>query len=269
MLIFVLGIAALYSVLAVGMFIFQKHLIHVPFKAYVGDPSARGLDYESVTLVPSAEDAKLSGWFVEQPDARFTALVFGGNAGNMSYMLDTVELFADLGLSVFIYDYRSFGSSEGKLTERAMYDDAELAWEYLTQTRQIPPDRIVVFGRSLGGAVASWVATQYQPAALIMESVFTKLEDMGKVHYRWIPTKYLLRFRYDNLSRIDQVRCPILFIHSREDELTPFAHSERLYDAATADKHLLAISGNHASGFLESGTVYTEGIEDFLRRVLK
>ena len=266
LIIFVLGLSSIYVMVAAGAFVFQKHLIHVPFAKYVATPDDRGMPFESVVLNQHNDNAKLNGWFVKHPDSQYSVLVLGGNAGNMSYMLDTVELFYKLGYSVFTYDYRGFGASEGKLTEPAMYDDASLAWNYLTETKQIAPENIVIFGRSLGTAVASWIANEFNPAALIMESGFTSLENLGAIYYKWLPTKYLLKFRYDSLSRISKVTCPILYIHSTEDELIPYTQSEKLYAASTAEKTLLAISGNHASGYFDSGETYTNGIENFLNQ---
>lgn len=265
LIIFLLGLASIYTIVLAGTFIFQKHLIHVPFAGYVATPTDRGMRFESVTLRQQNDTARLNGWFVEHSDAQFTVLVFGGNAGNMSYMLDTVHMFHEMGYSVFIFDYRGYGASEGELTESAMYDDARLAWNHLTDTRQILPDNIIVFGRSLGAAMASWVASEYKPAALIMESGFTSLERLGAIYYKWLPISYLLRFRYDNLSRIANVNCPVLFIHSSEDELVPYSESVDLYRATTAERSLLTISGNHARGYLDSGEAYTNGIEAFLK----
>ena len=266
LIIFVLGLSSIYVMVAAGAYVFQKHLIHVPFAKYVATPDDRGMPFESVILKQQNDTAKLNGWFVKHPDSKNGVLVLGGNAGNMSYMLDSVELFYKLGYSVFIYDYRGFGASEGILTESAMYDDASLAWNYLTQTRQIAPDNIVIFGRSLGTAVASWIASKFNPAALIMESGFSSLEKLGTIYYKWLPTKYLLKFRYDSLSRISKVKCPTLYIHSTEDELIPYSQSEELYAASTSEKSLLTISGNHARGYFDSGETYTKGIEDFLKQ---
>ena len=267
--IFFLGLVCIYVALAGGIFYFQKRLIHVPFSSYSETPADRGLEFETLKLEHQSDKALLNAWYLEQPELDKTVLLFGGNAGNMSYMLETIEFFYGLGYSVFIYDYRTFGSSTGKLTERAMYDDAEIAWRHLTETKKIPPDRIVLFGRSLGGAMASWLASKYSPGALIMESAFTSMMDMASIYYKWLPTNLLVRFRYDNISRISQIQSPTLYIHSPDDELTPYKFSERLFDAMTIeDKSFLTIHGNHAQGYIESGDLYAGGIDDFLKNYL-
>ncbi len=267
LLLLIIGLASVYVVISAFLFIYQKHLIHVPFTEWTGTPKDKGLTYEDVVLTNSKDHAELHGWFIPHQQSKYTFMLFSGNAGNMSYMLDTFKMFHELGYSIFIYDYRGYGKSRGKLTESAMYSDANLAWTYLTETRNIPAEQIIVFGRSMGAAMATWLATAHKPAALIMESSFTSLVDMGRIYYKWLPTKYLLRWQYDNLSRISTIQSPTLFIHSPDDELIPYLHSERLFEAATARKEFLTISGDHMEGFVESGDVYISGISDFINRL--
>ena len=267
LLLLIIGLASVYVVISAFLFIYQKHLIHVPFTEWIGTPKDKGLTYEDVVLTNSEDHAELHGWFIPHQHSQYTFLLFSGNAGNMSYLLDTLKMFHELGYSIFIYDYRGYGKSRGKMTESAMYSDANLAWTYLTETRNIPAEQIVVFGRSMGTAMATWLATAQMPAALILESSFTSLVDMGRIYYKWLPVKYLLRWHYDNLSRISTVQSPTLFIHSPDDELIPYLHSERLFEAATARKELLTISGDHMEGFLESRAAYLSGISDFINRL--
>lgn len=259
----VVGAALVYSLICIYLFLSQKGLIHIPTKEYLGDPLDHGMDYEKVTL--STDDgAQLYGWFITHPNTEYTLWMFSGNAGNKSYMLDAVRLVYDLGLSVFVYDYRGYGKSTGKLTEQAMYSDAEVAWNFLTQTKQIPPDRIILHGRSLGTAMASWVAAKTKPAGIILESGFTSIDDMAASLYKLIPTKLLLRWSYNNLERISKAKSPILIIHSPDDEMIPYSHALRLLEAAPDNTEFLQISGDHIEGFLNSGEVYTDGIAEFI-----
>ena len=248
------------------LFLAQKSLIHIPYEQLVGTPLDHGMNYEEVVL--AAEDgAKIHGWFIPNPNASHVFLMFCGNAGNKSYMLDAVSMIYKLGYSVFIYDYREFGKSTGKLTEDTMYSDSELAWNYLTQTRGIPADQIVLHGRSLGVAMASWLATKTKPAALIMESGFTSLGDMADFLYKWLPAKAMLKWKYDNVGRINEVTSPILIIHSTDDELIPYSHAQRLFEEAPGTKELITLSGDHLEGYIESGAIYTNGISQFIERV--
>ncbi len=258
------AIAAIYMLIALAVSAYQKNLIHIPYQERTETPLDRGLPFETVRLINALGNGEIHGWFVPNDRSQLTAYMFSGNAGNISYMLDNIEILHQLDLSVFIYDYRSFGPSTGKLTEDTMYSDAEAGWQYLTETRQIPSHRIIVYGRSLGGAMATAVAAKNEPAAVILESTFTSMEAMAKRIYPWLPARLLLRWRYDNLSRITQIQAPVLLIHSPDDELVPYAHSEALYAAARAPKTLAAISGGHIRGFLESGEIYIESIRSFI-----
>ena len=261
-LVLLIGAVSIYSLVCVYLFLAQKRLIHIPTEALLGDPLEHGMNFEEIFL--AADDAQLHGWYVPHPEAEFTIWMFPGNAGNKSYMLDAVELIYDLGISVFIYDYREFGKSTGTLTEQAMYSDAEIAWNYLTQTRQIPPDQIILHGRSLGTAMATWIAAKTEPAGIILESGFTSINDMAATLYQLIPTKLLLRWSYNNLERIPKAKSPILIIHSPDDELIPYSHALRLLEAAPDNTDFLQISGDHIEGFSKSGDVYTNGIAAFV-----
>ncbi len=265
-LIFIVAAIGTYGLICLYMYFSQASMIHLPHLEYVGTPKDNGMDYEDIVIEPD-ETSRLHAWFIPNPDSRYLVWFFSGNAGNKSYMLDSIKIMHDLGFSIFIYDYRGFGRSAGKLNEQIMYQDAEAVWNYLTMERKIPPDEIILHGRSLGTAIASWVATHHEPAALIMESGFTSLSDMGKKYYKWLPIDYLLRWQYDNLSRISSITAPILFIHSRSDELTPYSHSERLFAETTSAKKFVEITGDHLSGFKDSGQIYTDGIVDFINSI--
>ena len=264
----IFALIAIYVTICAFMFFSQKNLIHIPYAQFIDDPSNYGMHYEEVYL--DADDgARLHAWYLPHPEAQYTFWIFSGNAGNKSYMLDSIEMIYKLGYSVFIFDYRGFGPSTGHSSEQAMYRDTELGWAYLTKTRAISPDRIILHGRSLGTAMASWLAANRHPAALIMESGFTSMADMAKRYYRWLPIDLLLRWQYNNLERIASIQSPILFIHSPDDELTPYTHSQQLFDAAPDNKRFLNIFGDHLEGFKESRETYTSGIEDFMTEFVK
>lgn len=263
LLVLLIAAVSVYSLICIYLFLAQKRLIHIPTGELIGDPLEHGMDFEEIVLA-TADDARLHGWFVPHSDSKYTVWMFAGNAGNMSYMLDAIRLIHDLKLSVFIYDYRGFGNSTGNMTEQAMYSDTEAVWDYLTQTRQIPHDRIILHGRSLGTAMASWIAAKTEPAGLIIESGFTSIDDMAADLYKLFPTKLLLRWNYNNLERISKVRSPILIIHSPDDELTPYSHALQLLETASDNTDFLQISGDHLNGFLTSGDVYTDGIAAFV-----
>ncbi len=256
----------IYAAICVFMFFFQKHLIHIPYEQLVGDPLSQGMEFEDLYLT-TPDNARLHAWYIPNSNSDYTFWIFTGNAGNKSYMLDAVQLIYDLGYSVFIYDYRGYGPSKGKLTEQTQYEDAEFLWNYLTQTRNIPPNKIVLHGRSLGTAMASWVATKSEPAALILESGFTSITDMSKHIYGWLPIDLLLRWKYDNLERVTQYFGPTLLIHSPDDEIVPYHHSVRLFEASPGTKQILDLSGTHLEGFMDNKEIYTDGITRFMTLV--
>ncbi len=259
-------VAAGYGVIAGLLYLYQDQLVYFPERALIATPTRAGLAYEPVRFT-STDGVALSGWFIPAPNARATLLFFHGNAGNISHRLESIRQFHQLGLNVFIFDYRGYGESEGVPTEAGTYRDAEAARRYLVETRGLAPEHIVYFGRSLGAAIAAWLATQHPPRALIVESAFTSVPDFGAEIYPWLPVRLLARLRYPTQEYLRSVQAPVLVIHSRDDEIVAFRHGERLYGSANSPKELLEIRGGHNDGFLVSGAHYTRRLDGFLRHV--
>ena len=266
-LLLILGGA--YCSFAAIMFLFQSrfvHLPHIPGRELAATPQQVGLAYESIFLV-TADHVKLHAWFVPAPDAPATVLFCHGNAGNISHRLDSLAIFHRLGVNTLIFDYRGYGQSEGSVSEEGLYRDAEAALRYLEEVRQIPLHDIVFFGRSLGGSVAAWLAARYPPAGLIIESSFTSAPDMAAELYPLLPTRWLTRLQYNTREYLKNVTSPVLIVHSVDDEIIPFRHGQKLYEAAREPKRLLEIRGDHNGGFLITGKRYEQGLQDFLRQV--
>lgn len=262
-----LFVALPYAALVAFLWLRQESMLFLsdmPSREIVATPADIGLRYEPLRL-PTADGETLDAWFVPAPGERAVLLFFHGNAGNISHRLDSVKIFHDLGLSVLIIDYRGYGQSTGRPTEPGTYEDARAAWRYLVEDRHIPAQRIVLFGRSLGGAVATWLATNVTPRALIIESAFRSVPDMAAQIYWFLPVRWLARLQYPVEAMLPQVDAPVLVIHSRDDEIIPFAHGEALYAAAPEPKRLLELQGDHNSGFLQSRARYTAGIDAFLK----
>lgn len=235
----------------------------MPSRDIVATPADIGLRFEALQL-PTADGETLAAWFVPAPQERAVLLFLHGNAGNISHRLDSLRLFHELGLSVLIIDYRGYGQSTGRPTEPGTYEDARAAWRYLVEERAIPERRIVLFGRSLGGAVATWLAANTAPRALIVESAFRSVPDVAAEIYWFLPVRLLARLHYPVESLLPQVSAPVLIIHSRDDEIIPFAHGELLHAAAPEPKKLLELEGDHNTGFLQSRSRYAAGIDAFL-----
>ena len=178
-------------------------------------------------------------------------------------------MYHQLGLAVFIIDYRGYGRSQGRPSEPGTYLDAEAAWNYLTKDKAVPENRIILYGESLGGAVATWLATQHKPGALILESSFTSVMDMGRHYYPYLPIRWISRIKYPTLDRIKEVHVPLLIIHSLTDDIVPYAQGKKLFESAHEPKSFLEITGDHNNGFMESNGRYLDGIDQFISAYFK
>ena len=256
-------VVTIYGSFCLYLFLMQGRMIFYPTGKLTASPADIGLDYESVTLTTS-DHVELHGWFIPAREERGVLLFFHGNAGNISHRLDSLKIFHDLGLSTLIIDYRGYGRSHGSISEQGTYLDAEAAWRYLTESRKIPGQKIVVFGRSLGAAIAAYIASRKMVGALMLESAFTSIPDMGAKLYPYAPVRLLSRFRYDTRKFLHSVSCSVLIIHSPHDDIIPFENGLQLYEIAGEPKKFLEIRGGHNDGFLTSGQVYTEGIREFI-----
>ena len=272
-----LGIALTYGALVGLAFAFQDQLLFQPSSRILATPDAAGMVYETVRL--DTEDGEtLHGWWIPAADvsretspgstAKQTLLFFHGNAGNISGRLESVQQFHQLGLNVLIVDYRGYGQSTGTPSEQGIYNDAAACWQHLTETRGIAPEDIVIFGRSMGGGPATWLATQHRPGAVILESVFTNVPDVGAHHYSFLPVRALATNQFDNESRVPEIEAPTLHIHSREDRIVPIKLGRRVFEAAAEPKQFLEIQGGHNDGFLVSADAYLETIDAFLAKHL-
>ena len=245
------------------LMVFQSHFIYFPEREITVTPAEIGLSYEAVCF-ETADGVKLSGWFVPAERSRGVILFCHGNAGNISHRLESVQVFHRFGLGTFVFDYRGYGQSEGKPTEQGTYLDAEAAWRYLVQKQQVDPTEIIIFGRSLGGAIAAWLARDHPPKALIIESTFTSVRDIGAELYPYLPVRLLSRFDYNAMDYLRQVNCPVLIVHSRDDEIIPFSHGRRLFETANEPKEFLEITGTHNEGFMTSAKRYEDGLDSFI-----
>ena len=264
------GGGAIYLALLVIVYLLQSRMLYfpnLPGRSLDATPGDAGLEYEDVAIT-TADGVTLHGWHIPAAASRGTVLFFHGNAGNISHRLDSIALFHRLGLDVLIPEYRGYGQSEGRPSEAGTYRDAEAAWKWLTQARGVPPDRIAVFGRSLGGSIAAWLAAEHTPAGLMVESSFVSVPELAAGLYPFLPARLLSRFSYDTAAYLGRRVCPVLVVHSRHDEIIPFEHGQRLFEAAREPRQFLEILGSHNDGFLMSGQLYRDGVEAFFDQIL-
>lgn len=262
-------IIAVYGGLSVYLWFFQQNLIYypeLPSRELIATPENAGLAYESLSI-ETDDGLRLHGWYVPAVNPRGILLFFHGNAGNISHRLDSIRIFNELGLSTLIFDYRGYGDSEGKITEAGSYLDAEAVWHYLTVQKNISPGDIILFGRSMGGAIATHLASRHKAKGLILESSFTSVKKMARNLYPFLPTSLLTRVKYDTEVYIQEINCPVLIIHSLEDEIIPFEQGRKLYAAARAPKKFLEIRGGHNDGFIISGQRYFDGLDNFISEI--
>ena len=262
--------AIAYVTFAFVMFLLQSRLIYypnMPSRAVTATPDQAGLIYERVEFA-AKDGVRLDGWFLPAEMPRGVLLFFHGNAGNISHRLESLRIFRDLGLSTFIFDYRGYGRSEGKVSEQGTYRDAEAAWRYLTVERGVPEQSIVYFGRSLGASIATHLAMTHVPKALILESAFTSAPDVAARTYPFLPVRWLARFQYNTREYLKSVTAPVLIVHSPQDEIIRFEHGRALFASANEPKRFLEILGGHNEGFLVSGKTYVDAIDAFLRDYL-
>jgi fermentation-respiration switch protein FrsA (DUF1100 family) len=268
------GLALIYVALGAMLYLFQGSMVflaNLPGRALDAEPSDIGLAFEDVQI-DTADGERLHGWLVPAAEARGALLFFHGNAGNISHRLESIMIFNRLGLDVLIVDYRGYGQSTGKPSEEGTYRDAVAAWDYLVRARGVDPGRIVIFGRSLGGAVGAWLAARLpddgRPAAVIIESSFTSGADMARRLYPVYPARLLTRLKYPVADYVGRIGCPVLVVHSRDDEIIPFTMGQALYEAAREPKAFIELRGDHNAGFWISREDYAAGLAEFLDEVL-
>ncbi|MCJ2165194.1 MULTISPECIES: alpha/beta hydrolase [unclassified Pseudodesulfovibrio] len=265
----ILGLFALcYAAVAVWVFFSQRKLLYMPRAELTATPKQIGLAYEDIRLT-NRLGTWIHGWWLPADAPRFTLLFSHGNGGNLSHRLESLRIFHDLGLSVLIYDYSGYGQSQGEPGEEATRADARAAWDWLVREQGTDPRTIVLFGRSLGGAVTARLArelaeTDTPPAGLILESTFTSVPDMGAYIYPWLPVRLLSRYQYDSATELAGLPLPALFLHSPDDDVVPYALGRRLHDNYLGPKTFLELQGDHNSGFLLTGRRYSDGLNRFL-----
>ncbi len=253
----------LVSVFVVYVWYMEQSSVFVPYRAIEQTPQAVGLEYEEVFL-RAADATQLHGWFAGRSHPRATVLLLHGNGGNISHRVQKMRLFHDLGLEVLVFDYRGYGRSKGTPSEKGLYADARAAYDYLVAERGGTPAKIILYGESLGSAVAIDLATEKEVGGIILEGPFTCIADMSRRVFAFLPTVFL-RYRFDSLEKVRRVKAPLLVIHSRNDEVVPFSMGRRIFDAAPGDtKDFLAVYGGHNGSFYEYRLEIAQKIEELL-----
>jgi pimeloyl-ACP methyl ester carboxylesterase len=237
-------IGSLYAIYGAQLFFRQRRFVLRPGRELAANPGDFGQSYEKVELA-LANGTRVRGWGIFNPAAAKLVIWLPGSVGNIAHDLSALAVLLPAGVSVLMMDYPGFGESDGAPSEQGCYRTAEAAWEYAHRARGFQPEDIIVFGRSLGGAVAAWLAAHRQCGGLVVLGGLTSVPDIAARRYRWLPARYFCYIRFNTLKYIRRVSCPVLVLHSEADELIPVEHGVRIYRAARAPKRFLALRGGH------------------------
>ena len=250
--LFLFGIFFLFLLFAgytLYLYFNQSKYVYFPAKNITTTPAETGLYYEDI-IIKTSDGISISAWYIPVENNRATILFFHGNGGNISHHIDFIEMFYNLNLSTFIIDYRGYGKSEGMPSEEGTYLDAEASWNYLVKEKKINPSNIIIYGRSLGGAIGARTAEKNKPFALILDSTFTTITEIGVKQYPYLPVRKFFKFKYNTVDYLKNIKIPVLILHSRKDSYIPFSHAQELFEAAGGSiKDLVEVSGDHNTNF--------------------
>jgi pimeloyl-ACP methyl ester carboxylesterase len=260
------------TALTIGLLLMESRMIYFPLRALEDSPDRHGWAYEDVRL-RSSDGVSIHGWLVAGVDRngvtppgprRICFLFLHGNGGNISHRLEKIRILLGLGADVLIVDYRGYGRSEGKPDEEGLALDARAAYDHLAGERGVPASGIVLYGESLGSAVAARLAAEVEVGGLVLESAFTSIRDVAATMYPYLPVRWLMRSRYDTLGHLARVRAPVLLLHSRDDEFFPIRHAEALTRATGGRGRLVVLHGGHNDAFLTSEGAYRHALATFI-----
>jgi uncharacterized protein len=274
-----------YLIILCMLAFFQRSLIYQPTRDSAIDPLAIGLEAGRVEMlsVPTADGLQLNGWVVPAfpppqngSAPRLSVIYFPGNAGHRAHRGLDLDQLSRMGADAYLVDYRGYGDNPGKPNEADFAADAQAVWKFVTQTRHVPPSQVVLLGESLGGGVATRLASEMSaagtpPAGLILRSTFSSLVDVAAFHYWWLPVRLVLLDRYPSTERIAHVTCPILILHGNVDTIVPFDFAQRLFEAAPGlsstgvPKKFVALAGaDHNDIAIKAREPYRAAVKEFL-----
>jgi fermentation-respiration switch protein FrsA (DUF1100 family) len=264
-----LAVAALcYLLLLLVLRLNETRMLYVPglSRTLIDPPAELGLNVRKVTVTAS-DGVRLVSWAMPvDGGSGYWLLICHGNAGNISEAGRPYHYagLRALGLSLFAFDYRGYGESEGVPTEEGLYRDADAAYHYLRDTLRVPAARIVLFGHSLGSAVAVELASRVPAAGLILDGALTSVVERAQELFPYAPVRWIAASRYPSIERVGRLRLPKLFLHARDDEVIPILHGRRLYQAAAPPKRLVELRGTHGDAFEADSAAYYGAIGRFV-----
>lgn len=257
--------AGIYLIIVGYLFFNQKQMVYYPYSKLTATPEDMGIRYENMEIRIS-DDETVHGWFIPSSDSsnKNVVLFCHGNAGNISNRLYTIQLFQSLNIPLLLFDYRGYGLSKGDPSEENSYQDAQLCYKWLLNTKNYKPENITIFGRSLGGGVGVELSLREKVKGLIIESTFTSAGDIGQNLFPIFPIKWFLKYKYDSITKIKNLECPVLIIHSSKDDLIPYYMGQELYAAATEPKEFFDIFGGHNDREYLQDPLYMDKVKKFV-----
>ena len=257
-------IALSFAVVSGYMVLFEEKFIYFPNREINTTPANSAMPFEEL-LISTSDGITLHGWYMPVLLSRFTLLHFHGNAGNISNRLALYRQWQSMGFSVYAFDYRGYGRSEGEPGEKGLYEDARAAWADLTIRLGKRPEEVIIVGRSLGAAVAAKLASEVNAAGLVLETPFTSMADMAAYHYPWMPLRWLARSQFDTELMVKDVHLPLLVIAARDDTIAPSWMGEQIFNAANEPKSNTLIAGGHNDFDHYSFMAYSAAWRDWIR----
>jgi uncharacterized protein len=258
-----LAAAAVYALLGARLFLRQKAIVFQVSREIAGDPGRFGLEFEEI-VVPGPRGLQLCGWWMPGQPGCNTVLFFPGSIGNLSGELETFSFLVSLGATVMALDYPGFGRSGGRPSESNCYRSAEAAWDFAVNVKGVPPVKILIYGRSVGAAVAARLAALHRCAGLICHSGVTSVPDVAARRYRFFPARWFCYIRFNTLRFIRSCRSPTLVMHSRTDRVIPLDHGQRIFEHAPSPKYFLPLTGGHYG----NDWLNTQGLDDALKPMI-
>lgn len=250
------------------MFIFQNRLLFFPTSGMVQTPQSAGLEAEDV-WIESEDGVRIHGWYFPNENAEFVVVLSHGNAGNISYRVDIAGTLLEAGAAVLLYDYRGYGQSEGKPTEKGMYKDIEAVVEMLRDEKGYSEKQVIMYGRSLGGAVAAYATTKFDLGGLVLDSAFKNLRAMVRDVYPFVPSR-LARYEFPTERYIKKLHdFPVMIMHSPNDEIVGYHNAEHLYNLLDEPKRFVELRGGHNDNFFASRDLIEESWRWYLGEVAR
>ncbi len=244
----------------------ENRIIFQPNTFLERTPHELGLEFEDLYFT-APDGVRLNGWFIPFPASTSTLVWFHGNAGNMGDRLENIKLLHDyVNVNIFIFDYRGYGRSEGRPSEEGVYLDGEAALDLVkNKTSNAGARKTILFGRSLGAAVATEIATRFESNGLILESPFISVAEMARVVFPFLPIRPLLRTRFDTREKIEKIKVPLLVLQGDRDDVVPYEHGKRVFEAAPEPKKFFTIPGAaHNDTYIVGGKRYFQQLKEFI-----